>query len=337
MLDLQDKIDGIVFGLCYGEGIAFPSATHRLGILAPKRIARMKTLGEFADDQKQTTRPFPYTHAQPGHMLNPSPADDTEWFAFVADYLLKQENAETVWLDLANKRDEIKARTGTKIALKNLFEGKSPPATGQDNPHYFDDISLVRAIAIAIIHHREPEKMNSALTKDILVTHSEDGFYCADAVARLVANLLRGEGIESAVHQAMNALPKGSWSENIVGMAVSASRDVSNTIERASVLEINVVENVYAYPVSAPETLGLLIAHLINTSNPQDLIFSSLLHKRKLDSLPPLAGAIAGAIFGSSWLPKSAKSEEIKLDGVCLPSLKSLSLHDLANRLKKAS
>jgi len=336
MLELNSRIEGTVFGLAYGEGIALPSAVHRLGILAPKRIARMKTLGEFADENKQTTRPFPYTHAQPGPMLNPSPADDTEWFAFVADYLLNGKKSSDVWLELSHQIDSIKARTGTKIALKNLFNSQIPPETGHDNPHYFDDISLVRAIAIATLHFKDKAKLNEAVITDISVTHSEDGLYCAISIAQLTASILRGENKAAAIEDALNSLPNDSWSQDQVAKALSIAGKNSNTLSRAMDLEHEFIENIYAYPVSAPETLGLLLAHFAGAETAEDLLFSSLLHKRKLDSLPALAGAIAGALHGTSWIPNQSKNDAIALDGVCIPALKGIKLRDLINRINKS-
>lgn len=335
MLDLTNRIQGTVFGLAYGEGVALPSAVHRLGILAPKRILRMRTLGEFADDNKQTTRPFPYTHAQPGPMLNPSPADDTEWFAFVADYLLNGKKSETVWLELAHQIEGIKARTGTKLALKNLFNGQLPPETGHDNPHYFDDISMIRAVAIALLYYKDKAKLNEMVQADISITHSEDGLYCAHSIAQLFASLLRGESKSAALQDALNALPNGSWSQDEVAKALSIASKNSNTLSRTMDLEHQFIENIYAYPVSAPETLGLLLAHFINSETPEDLLFSALLHKRKLDSLPALAGAAAGVLYGTEWIPKQSKTDQISLDGVCLPTLKGMKLKDLAERISK--
>lgn len=333
MSDTQDRIHGVVFGLAYGEGIALPSAVHRLGILAPKRIARMKTLGEFADEKKQTSRPFPYTHAQPGHMLNPSPSDDSEWFTFVADYFLNNEDSDEVWLNLAKNFDAVRARTGTKIALKNLANGIGAPASGHDNPHYFDDISMIRACAIAVLYYKDKSKMQEALTRDLTLTHSEDGLYCAYATANLFASLLRGETKYVAIEEALSALPPDSWSLDLVTRALALTQGNSNTLSRAMDLEQGFLENVYAYPVSAPETLGLLLAHFSNTNSAEDLVFSGLLHKRKLDSLPALMGALAGASFGSDWIPKQGKSESVVLEGVCIPDLKGYKLLDLANRL----
>ena len=76
MIEIKDRVEGAIYGLAFGDGIGAPSATNRLGILAPKRIMRMRSLSEYADNRMHTTRPVPYTHAQPSSLLNPSPSDD---------------------------------------------------------------------------------------------------------------------------------------------------------------------------------------------------------------------------------------------------------------------
>jgi len=336
-LMLEERLAGLVYGLALGEGTALPSAIHRLSILAPKRVLRMRTLGEYADNQKQTTRPFPYTHAQASHLLNPSPSDATEWFAFVADYMLSNQESLAAWQVLAKQSSDIRARTGTKIALRNLLEGKNPPASGHDNPHYFDDIAMIRALAIAAVHHRDRDVLNNKVLADSSITHSEDGVFCALAVAYLMASLLEGESIPQAIAGALHQIPNSSWSNYIVSSMIQKSAGVKETLVRYSILESSEIENIYAYPISAPETLGLLLAHLQNCSDSNELMFSGLLHKRKLDSLPALMGAVAGARFGISWIPKELRSDSLQLDGVSIPKLKAMTLSSLVSRLSKDS
>lgn len=331
-IDIKDRIAGTIFGLSFGESSALPSATHRLAILAPKRILRMKTLGEFADNNKQTTRPFPYTHAQPSFMLNPRPSDDTEWFAFVAGYLLNSQESLVEWTRLAHSVNELRARTGTKIALRNLIEGKSPPASGHDNPHYFDDISMVRALAVSTFRFENSNALDLRVYEDVSITHSEDGLYCALAMAHLHASLLRGENTSVAIQSAINQLPADSWSRFAVTSMIEKTSSEQSILHRYATLETQEVENIYAYPVSAPETLGLLCAHLQHAKSAEDLIFAGLIHKRKLDSLPALMGAIAGAIYGTAWIPKEFKDNNIALEGVCIPELKGITLSSICDR-----
>jgi hypothetical protein len=207
----------------------------------------------------------------------------------------------------------------------------------EPNPHYFDDIAMIRALAIAAVHHRGRDVLNNKVLADSSITHSEDGVFCALAVAYLMASLLEGESIPQAIAGALHQIPNSSWSNYIISSMIQKSAGVKETLVRYSILESSEIENIYAYPISAPETMGLLLAHLQNCSDPNELMFSGLLHKRKLDSLPALMGAVAGAHFGISWIPTEFRSDSLQLDGVSIPKLKAMTLSSLVSRLSKDS
>ena len=318
---IDTMINGAVLGLATGDAMSSPSATHRVALLAPKRAARMRSLAEYADQQKQTTRPFPYTHAQPNWMLHPGPSDDLEWFTFTAENFLSKRDPLIAWKELATRRNEIHARNGTKIALKNLADGLLPPQSGHDNPHYFDDIVLSRALAASLLYFKDEKTLTAHVLADSQVTHSEDGVYCALAFAHFAAALIREVPMKQAVEIATSQLPNDSWSERIVKLALDETRDAKDLFTRVVMLEHVTIENIYAFPVSAPETLALLLAHALHAKNPHELALSALSHKRKLDSLPALAGAIAGIVFGDEWIPQQFKSG-LSLPGVCIPDFK---------------
>ena len=318
---IDTMIRGAVLGLATGDAMSSPSATHRVALLAPKRAARMRSLAEYADQQKQTTRPFPYTHAQPNWMLHPGPSDDLEWFAFSAENFLNKRDPLIAWKELAARRDAIYARNGTKIALKNLADGLLPPQSGHDNPHYFDDIVLSRSLAAALLYFNDEKALTAHVLADAQVTHSEDGVYCALAFAHFAAALIREVPMNQAVDIATSQLPKDSWSRRIIELALDHTQEVNNLFTRVVTLEHTTIENIYAFPVPAPETLALLLAHARHAKSAYELALSALSHKRKLDSLPALAGAIAGIVFGDEWIPEQFKNG-LSLPGVCIPDFK---------------
>ncbi|NDC52348.1 MAG: hypothetical protein EBZ66_04225 [Actinobacteria bacterium] len=331
----ESRITGSILGMAWGDSISISSAHHKVSLLAPKRALRMRTLTEFAETSKQTTRPTPYTHAQNNSMLIPKPSDDTEWSVFVLQSLLNKEDPEKKWDDLVTIRSELRVRTGTAIALKNLERGYRPPESGHDNPHYFDDIAMIRSLGPAILYAKEPAKMEELVVQDAQVTHSEDGIYCAKSFAALISSLINGLDIESSILIALTKLPRESWSFRVVTEALSMTKDLDNTFERISVLEANFVENIYAYPVSAPETLGLLLAHAQKVRSPEEMLLSALSHRRQLDSLPALAGATAGVLFGDSWIPNNLM-KDIELDGVSIPSLRGTQLSTIIKNVISA-
>lgn len=334
----EEAVRAIIYGLAFGDAISSYSAVHRVSILAPRRVLRMRTLTEFADDHLQTTRPSPYTHAQPGQLLNPAPSDDSEWFAFTANALMNSGvPIDQAWIDLARRRDAVRARTGTKVALRNLDQGSTVESAGHDNPHYFDDIACIRAIAAGILSAGSISGATELAFTDARVTHSEDGLWCALATSALVAAGLAGATKEEAVEEAIKQLPTSSWSARIVEKAIQEVAGDPSAISRGAKLESTCVDRIYSFAISAPETLGLLFAHLLNSRTADEFFLATLLHKRNLDSLPALAGAVASLFFTDEWLPKGFLDSELILDGVCLPNLKGSSLRELAHRLAASS
>ena len=325
---IDTMITGAVLGLYVGDSLAAPSGSHRVAILAPKRAARMRSLTEYSDLQRQTTKPFPYTHAQPNWLLHPGASDDLEWFVFSAENFLKQGDPLPAWINLAQRREQIYARTGTKIALKNLADGLKPPHSGHDNPHYFDDIAMARSLGASLLFFKNEKTLSTYVRKDAEITHSEDGIYCALAFAHFAAALIREESIDSAIQIALAQLPQGTWSRRIVELALEETSNSNDLFTRVITLEHAIIENIYAFPVSAPETLALLLAHARYAQNAHELMLSALSHKRKLDSLPALAGAIAGIRFGTDWLPAQFL-EGGELSGVCIPDFKGKKIQPL--------
>lgn len=328
----------IVYGLALGESLAFPSADHRVSLLAPKRVTRLRGLKEYADNLLQTTNPTPYTHAQPGYLLNPSPSDDSEWFVFTAlAHLNSTTSVEDSWIALSKKRDVVRGRTGTKIALRNLDQGSSPAHSGHDNPHYFDDIASVRAVVAGILSRGSVAGAVELATMDAQITHSEDGVWCAQAIAALVASLISGNTKEDAVAMAMSQFPEGAWSTRVIEKALKVAKGDTSAISRALKLEQQCVDRIYSYGISAPETLSLLFAHILNSASAQELMLSTFLHKRNLDALPALAGAVAGLAFRESWIPQFFLDAPLILDGVCIPDLKGTDLAEISVQLATAN
>ena len=56
----------------------------------------------------------------------------------------------------------LRARISVRAGLGNLAAGLRPPATGHDNPHYFDDAACVRAAVLAVVHPGDPGRRRRA-------------------------------------------------------------------------------------------------------------------------------------------------------------------------------
>ena len=290
-------------------------------------------LTQFAFDEKQNTYPTVYTHAQPIEFLAPRPTDDSEWLYFSADIHLSGIDPIDGWLKLASAGEDLRGRTGTLMALDNLKSGKMPPHSGHDNPHYFDDMAMVRSLAAALIFRGKGELVLEKTRQDAEVTHSEDGIYCALALATVASSLLADEAVEMAVAKALQQLPEGSWSDRVVADALKATAGAKSVTEVAYILEDVVIDRIYSYSISAPESLALILCFLKVSKSANDFLLAGTLNKRKLDSMPALLGAIAGLIHGDEWIPAGFIANGSDLDGVCIPSLKGKSLTKLVEKI----
>lgn len=148
-----------------------------------RRLTR--ELDTFAEQNATTTLPVPIALNQPPEPLRLGPSDDAEWAAFAAGTVLASAAGplhglspdrrmraaiDVAWNALAAevaaaaaRAPEVesavlplRARISVRAGLGNLAAGLRPPATGHDNPHYFDDAACVRAAVLAVVHPVSP-------------------------------------------------------------------------------------------------------------------------------------------------------------------------------------
>lgn len=323
------SISACVRGLAAGDALSATAAYHRLHLLPERRSRMLQDMVHFSDSNRSTTRPVPHAHSSPTAALRPGPADDLEWFVFTAGAHVETSGGESLhdrWRSLADT-PAVRARTGTQYALANLRAGLHPPQSGNDNPHYFDDIACVRAVAAGLLV-RDAAHAAELARSDAEVTHSADGVWCAMAMAVLVNSLGLGLGVAESVDAALGQLPETSWSRRIVETALAVASTSRSAMDLAFRLDLEVTDKIYTYAIAAPETLALLLAHTVQSQSSEELLLGAFAHGRKADSLPALAGAIAGLRFGMEWVPEQLATGPILLDGICIPSLAG---HDLAD------
>lgn len=322
----ETSIESGIRGLAAGDAFSAHNAIHRLNLVGSKRVRRLQILNATASQMRHTTRPEPYVNSYSPSLIKPRPSDDCEWFYFAHNVAKNKLSFAEEWQRLSRERHNMLARAGTHAALRNIANGKSAPHSGHDNTHYFDSISLIHALAIASVNELTSSQIHALLIEDISWTHSEDGIWCAQALAETTIHLSNGASISEAIEAGLNFLPEDSWSRREVLRAMALSEDLSNHFERVSLLEEHFVDRIYAFPYGAPETLALLLSHISHFNNPELFLASSFLHKRHIDSLPPLMGFIAGFLGGKEWIPSQFRENSIILDGVCIPQLKGVYL-----------
>ncbi|CAM5668758.1 ADP-ribosylglycohydrolase OS=Streptomyces violarus OX=67380 GN=FHS41_005889 PE=4 SV=1 [Streptomyces violarus] len=163
------KAEGLLLGLAAGDAAGWPAARHRAARMPDWTRRLTRELDTFAEHNATTTLPVPIALNQPPEPLRLGPSDDAEWAAFSAEALLRAGD-DTVLNDLSRERRiraaidltwnalacevaaaadraseiesavlPLRARISVRAGLGNLATGLRPPATGHDNPHYFDD------------------------------------------------------------------------------------------------------------------------------------------------------------------------------------------------------
>ncbi|MFE7809579.1 ADP-ribosylglycohydrolase family protein, partial [Streptomyces sp. NPDC057430] len=179
------KIAGLLLGLAAGDAAGWPAARHRAARMPEWTRRLTRELDTFAEQNATTTLPVPIALNQPPEPLRLGPSDDAEWAVFTAEAVLAATGplfatlpperrlraaVDLAWNSLAgqvaaaaDRAPEVesavlplRARISVRAGLGNLATGLRPPATGHDNPHYFDDAACVRAAVLAIVHPGDP-------------------------------------------------------------------------------------------------------------------------------------------------------------------------------------
>ncbi|WP_237530842.1 ADP-ribosylglycohydrolase family protein, partial [Streptomyces sp. SID3212] len=179
------RIEGLLLGLAAGDAAGWPAARHRAARMPEWTRRLTRELDTFAEQNATTTLPVPIALNQPPEPLRLGPSDDAEWAAFAAEAVLTAAGdlfhglgadrrmraaVDLAWNSLASeiaaaadRAPEVesavlplRARISVRAGLGNLATGLRPPATGHDNPHYFDDAACVRAVVLAVVHPGDP-------------------------------------------------------------------------------------------------------------------------------------------------------------------------------------
>jgi ADP-ribosylglycohydrolase len=339
--EYADRVTAVVAGLVAGDRMSWPSWWHRLGTLPPRREVRLAEAWQHGRDGYTTSLPTPYLQSSPPSLVDPAgPTDDTEWFTVAVRHLAGQRldgspagEPYAVWGELAERRAadpaSVRGRVGTVIALDNLARGLHPPMSGNDNPHYFDDSASVRGIAAGLLRPGDPAAAAELAARDAEVTHALDGVWGARAIAALISALVSGADRAAAISAAAGELPAESWIAHVVAECLADARPGDAPLDLAARLERTVVDHVYSYANQAPETLGLLLAHLSVSADASALLLGALAHPRHADGLVPLAGAVAGAAFGDA----ASGTELPELAGACIAGLAGTSLAVLVSEI----
>ncbi|WP_456316493.1 ADP-ribosylglycohydrolase family protein [Streptomyces luteolus] len=359
----RTKLQGLLLGLAAGDAAGWPAARHRAARMPEWTRRLTRELDTFAEQNATTTLPVPIALNQPPEPLRLGPSDDAEWAAYTATAVLAAtvDGATDVraaidhhWQILAaqiaaaadrapeveSAQIPLRARISVRAGLGNLATGLRPPATGHDNPHFFDDAACVRAAVLAAVHPGAPQAAAELAEFDARYTNDGDGVHGARAIAAAVAvALAQPDGrsdVDEVVDAALDQLPHETEIGRNARLAVHLARhaDENGTFVLVPLLEHQIVDHVYSYGIAAAETVpvALALATAARGSLAEAVPAAACL-SRVADSAPALAGALTGALGGAEGVPKSWRDACRTLSGCALPRLAGTDLVELGTEL----
>ncbi|MGW0608552.1 ADP-ribosylglycohydrolase family protein [Streptomyces sp. NPDC002640] len=357
----------MLLGLAAGDAAGWPAARHRAARMPEWTRRLTRELDAFAEQNATTTLPVPIALNQPPDPLRLGPSDDAEWAAWTAQALLRAGD-DALLADLARDRriraavdlawgavaEEVaqaaraapevesaavplRARISVRAGLGNLATGLRPPATGHDNPHYFDDAACVRACVLAVAHPGDHRAAAELAEFDARYSQDGDGVHGARAMAAAVSLALAGAGVEECVEAALGELPGSSEAGRNARHALHLARE--NAAEGAfalvPLLEHQIVDHVYSYGIAAAETVPVALAlALASGGRIAEAVPAAACLSRVADSAPALTGALTGALGGLAAVPGPWRQACRSLSGCVLPRLSGTDLVELAERLE---
>ncbi|MFF7963949.1 ADP-ribosylglycohydrolase family protein [Streptomyces sp. NPDC007903] len=360
------RIEGLLLGLAAGDAAGWPAARHRAARMPEWTRRLTRELDTFAEQNATTTLPVPIALNQPPEPLCLGPSDDAEWAAFAAEAVLRAGDdvlgdlsrdrriraaIDLTWTAVASevaaaaeRAPEVesavlplRARISVRAGLGNLAAGLRPPATGHDNPHYFDDAACVRACVLAVAHPGDPARAADLAEFDARYTQDGDGVHGARAMAAALATALSGAGADACVAAALDELPEGTEIGRNARHALALVTATDTAFALVPLLEHQIVDHVYSYGIAAAETVPVALAlTLAAAGRIAEAVPAAACLSRVADSAPALAGALCGALGGGECVPEAWRHSCRTLSGCALPRLTGTDLVELAGLLEAA-
>lgn len=327
MNEINQRAKNAMIGLAIGDSISWTSMFHRSDLLPPWTRRIRREIDATSETTNIIVTPMPFSLNQPAKYFNISPTDETEWAAFSAEILLKnnfssyEQEIFNEWMKLGNSEVPIRGGVSTQAALNNLRNGLKPPQSGKENPHYFDDGAMSRAVPIGIICAGQPETAARLVEMDASVTNSEDGIWASQAMAVAISLLSVGQSINESINEAYKYLPESSWIRRTVDEAMSLVKNSDSVFSILPEIQNKIVNREYSYGNVAPETLALtLIITKLHGNDFEKAIAISACFAKSGETLPAVVGALTGAMQSKSFASDSWLSAIETLQGICIPS-----------------
>lgn len=326
--ELKQRAFNALIGLAAGDAISWPALYHR-SYLLPFWTRRIRREIDVESEAINIIRlPMPFSLNQPAMAFTISPTDDTEWAAFTAKQLIIQRGKldlhklTEAWIHLSHSESPVRGSISIQSALENLRRGKLPPATGHDNPHYFDDSAMCRAVPIGIACAGQPDRAADLAYIDASITNSQEGIEAAQIMAVIMSLASIGEKLDSIIDTILKMISEQSWLGLTVRRALAICEGSSSIFQIFPQLSNQIINREYSYGGSAPETLALVLAIIKATAGDfEAAVFSAAAFAKTADSVPALVGAVCGALQEQDFNDHHWIESVQSLTGICIPSL----------------
>lgn len=340
MNKMKQRAHNAMLGLAIGDAISWTALFHR-SYLLPQWTRRIRReIDASSETSNVIITPMSFSLNQPVEHFDISPANCTEWAAFSAEILLENDlNNYTQsllkkWMNLAQSKDPIRGGVSTQAALHNLRNGILPPQSGKENPHYFDDGAMCRAVPIGILCSGDPESVVRLTEIDASVTNSEDGIWAAQAIAVAISMVSAGKTIDEAIHAAYQFLPESSWIRRVVDEALTIAQTRNSIFSIIPELHNTIVNREYSYGNIAPETVALTFAIArVHGNNFETAVMTACGFAKSSETLPAMVGALVGAMQPMEITSDSWFAAIKKLKGISIPTLTGKSYIELVEHL----
>jgi ADP-ribosylglycohydrolase len=347
MSDLLSRARGAFLGLAAGDASGFPSRYHQMTRASFRRRLMWRQALEM-DDQLVNKFPLPNTHSAPLADQSFAATDDAEQAALGTAVLLRAiQNRGSVsdatpegwelfaaWQQIVlPQADEYWSSVADRSAILNSLEGLEAPATGTDNPHFYDDSSVARVLPVGVAYAGRASESATVARRLASITNAGVGIDAAAAFASVIASTVAGSTLRDAIVGAEAEIDADSWLGRKYKVAETIFAETGSLIAAVPAWNDDVANLEYNFGNVAAETLPLALIIARESQSFAEAIGIANLIPKQADTMPAMVGAIIGATHGISAIPATWCDRIDTLRGYCVPSTTGQKLTDLVDEL----
>jgi ADP-ribosylglycohydrolase len=218
-------------------------------------------------------------------------------------------------------------------ASMNLRRGILPPESGKFNAYSCSDGAAMRSGPIGIVCAGDPERAARLAGIDASISHYRDGIWGAQAVAVAVSMAMIDASIDEILNEVLKTVPEDSWFHNTLNRAFNIVENANYDISLAWMPLHNELFSKYraAVPEAVSQAFGVL--KLSNQNFKSGVILAGNFG-RDADTIGAIVGAILGAKYGASSMPKAWIEKTQFPTGTCLAFTNGVDIIDMLRNLQ---